>query len=285
MRSTRETRQPSRRRASQDPIFKLCRGTKNKSEQVQWCESFYPDDDSEAEPAAAQADAEVSRPRVDPVEESLWSLVPTPACRLLAYGHGARVRSGGSGLNTRLSAARCQEAQLWDGQRRDSWTNCGDVSMCRTDQEVEPYVLPSTPGVLPIGRRCVEEGCSFAWPSGKASTLRAPSGRALGLSVIKNTPYLEVGFPGDAQLARAGVPMAPSVAVEGIAAASMSTSEETQAPENLAWRLCPSGNLSCWSTAHARFPLCLGQGSAWARGRCWRGSSRNVGSNYRSGGC
>ena len=28
---------------------------------------------------------------------------------------------------------------------------------------VEPYILDSTPDVLSIGRRCVEDGCAFHW--------------------------------------------------------------------------------------------------------------------------
>jgi hypothetical protein len=121
---------------------------------------------------------------------------------------------------------------------------CSEVN-----QEVEPYVLPSTPRVLSIGRRCVEEGCSLVWPSGKSPTLYAPSGRALGLSVFKNTPYLEVALPGSAQLAMAGVPVAPSVAVEGIGAAIPNALGESEAPPGIfPGASAPAGR----STTHAR---------------------------------
>ncbi len=108
------------------------------------------------------------------------------------------------------------------------------TSQCtELNREVEPYVLPSTPCVLSIGRRCVEDGCFSAWPAGKAPTMHAPSGRALELSVIKNIPYPAVGSPGDAQLAMAGAPMAPSVVVEGLGDSEATTVCGTPAPPGI----------------------------------------------------
>jgi hypothetical protein len=55
---------------------------------------------------------------------------------------------------------------------------------------VVPLVLPSTPPVLTIGRRCMQEGYSFHWPSGQQPTLTTPDGETLVLEVDNFVPYL-----------------------------------------------------------------------------------------------
>ena len=56
----------------------------------------------------------------------------------------------------------------------------------------EPYVLDSTPDVLSIGRRCVEDGYTFVWtPFSLNHTLTTPNGR-LVTSVSRDCcPYLD----------------------------------------------------------------------------------------------
>ena len=56
------------------------------------------------------------------------------------------------------------------------------------------------------------------------------SGRAVELSVIKNIPYLAVGLPESTQFAMAGVPMAPSVAVEGHTAEEWPSDADAETP-------------------------------------------------------
>jgi hypothetical protein len=41
---------------------------------------------------------------------------------------------------------------------------------------VSPLLLNSSPAVLSVGRRCVEDGFSFHWPAGGTPTLTAPDG-------------------------------------------------------------------------------------------------------------
>ena len=58
---------------------------------------------------------------------------------------------------------------------------------------VEPYVLPQTPDVISIGKRCVELGWSFWWPPfSKRLVLTPPKGRGspVYLSVEGNIPYV-----------------------------------------------------------------------------------------------
>ncbi len=77
--------------------------------------------------------------------------------------------------------------------------------------DVEAYVLPSTPRALSIGRRCVEEGYSFAWVANAKPTLIAPGGEVVQLEVIENIPYLMVGSSAHEAAAAVGVPFVSHV--------------------------------------------------------------------------
>ena len=58
---------------------------------------------------------------------------------------------------------------------------------------VEPFVMPATPDVLSIGRRCVKHGWSFWWPPwSKRPVLSPPKGKGkpLYLTVIGDIPYI-----------------------------------------------------------------------------------------------
>jgi len=63
-------------------------------------------------------------------------------------------------------------------------------------------VLESTPAVLSIGLRCMEQGWSFAWEAGKPPTLCSPTGVITQLTVFGNVPYLverSPAYPAGAQ--------------------------------------------------------------------------------------
>ena len=59
---------------------------------------------------------------------------------------------------------------------------------------VEPLVLPDTPAVLSIGRRCMQMGYGFYWHPGQNPFLVTPDGNVIPLLVRKDIPYLAVGF-------------------------------------------------------------------------------------------
>ena len=52
-------------------------------------------------------------------------------------------------------------------------------------------VLPSTPPVLTIGRRCMREGFSFIWKAGELPYMIRPDGLIVPLQVSEGIPYLE----------------------------------------------------------------------------------------------
>ena len=65
--------------------------------------------------------------------------------------------------------------QTANGERQTTETvpqQISKIGLCH------PYVLPSTPDVLSIGYRCVEEGYGFWWPPfSRKPVLTKPSGR------------------------------------------------------------------------------------------------------------
>jgi len=59
--------------------------------------------------------------------------------------------------------------------------------------EVTPLLLPNTPPVLSLGKRCMEEGYGFYWRPGQQPILVTPAGKKISLEVNDNVPYLSDG--------------------------------------------------------------------------------------------
>jgi hypothetical protein len=57
-------------------------------------------------------------------------------------------------------------------------------------EEINPYVMESTPAVLSIGRRCMVHGFSFHWPAYKSPYFTKPSGEKIFCDVHAYVPYL-----------------------------------------------------------------------------------------------
>ena len=51
------------------------------------------------------------------------------------------------------------------------------------DEDIEPYVLNSTPAVPSVGRRCMDYGYEFRWPSGESPLFTSPKGKKVKLEV------------------------------------------------------------------------------------------------------
>ena len=57
--------------------------------------------------------------------------------------------------------------------------------------EADPYVLPSTPSVLSVGYRCMEQGFDFIWKACCRPYFRDKKGKKISLDVRDNVPYLK----------------------------------------------------------------------------------------------
>ena len=65
-------------------------------------------------------------------------------------------------------------------------------------EEVRPKVLPRTPLVLSLGRRCIDDGYRFEWePYSQKPILTTPRGRRVTMTVDKYIPYLITGDPSE----------------------------------------------------------------------------------------
>ena len=62
------------------------------------------------------------------------------------------------------------------------------LHIAEIEQTASASVLPDTPAVLTIGRRCMHEGFSFIWPDGKSPYLIRPDGIIAPLIVYGDTP-------------------------------------------------------------------------------------------------
>ena len=71
---------------------------------------------------------------------------------------------------------------------------------------IDARVLPDTPSVLSIGRRCMHEGCAFVWPPGGVPYLVLKNGDVLLLQVQKDIPHLRSGD-------RRSTPFTPSIPI------------------------------------------------------------------------
>ena len=99
-------------------------------------------------------------------------------------------------------------------------------------ETIRPYVLPETPPVLTIGKRCMEQGDSFIWCANEAPIFVMPDQTILQLEVHRNIPVLNVSdqmkmphMPTKFQC----VPLAPSIEVareETLEAFDMGDEEE-----------------------------------------------------------
>ena len=57
----------------------------------------------------------------------------------------------------------------------------------------QAYVLDDTPSVLSLGKRCMEEGYSCFWPSGKMPFMTTKLGSRIDLAIHDNIPYIDLG--------------------------------------------------------------------------------------------
>ena len=73
--------------------------------------------------------------------------------------------------------------------------NVAPLYIDELDCNIAPYVLPSTPAVVSMGKRCGHEGYSFIWMSGKCPYFITPDKKRIRLRVAGDIPYLVPGDP------------------------------------------------------------------------------------------
>ena len=68
-----------------------------------------------------------------------------------------------------------------------------EIDLGTFDMTSHAYVLDDTPSVMSLGKRCMEEGYSFVWPSGKMPFMITKNGERIDLTIHDNIPYVDLG--------------------------------------------------------------------------------------------
>ena len=73
-----------------------------------------------------------------------------------------------------------------------SSTKQGKVFVPRLGKTIDPYLVKSTPAVLSVGMRCIDDGYDFVWNGsrGEDPYFVKPDGKIIPLTVNDYVPYL-----------------------------------------------------------------------------------------------
>ena len=68
-----------------------------------------------------------------------------------------------------------------------------EIDLGTFDVTSQAYVLDDTPSVMSLGKRCMGEGYSFVWPSGKMPFMITKNGERIDLTIHDNIPFVDLG--------------------------------------------------------------------------------------------
>ena len=68
-----------------------------------------------------------------------------------------------------------------------------DIKFDVFEESVKAHVLDDTPSVLSMVKRCLEQGFTFVWPSGKAPFMIDKNGLIIKMKVKDHIPYISLG--------------------------------------------------------------------------------------------
>ena len=73
-----------------------------------------------------------------------------------------------------------------------SSTKRSDIKFEAFDEPAHAHILEDTPSVMSMGKRCVDLGYSFIWPSGKTPYMIDPNGDIIEMTVRDYVPYINI---------------------------------------------------------------------------------------------
>ena len=71
-------------------------------------------------------------------------------------------------------------------------TKRSDIKFEAFDEPAQAHILEDTPSVMSMGKRCVDLGYSFIWPSGKTPYMIDPNGDIIEMTVRDYIPYINI---------------------------------------------------------------------------------------------
>jgi hypothetical protein len=203
---------------------------------------FYFDEGEEAEPAAAQAVAEVSQPRADAVDEAP---LESEAPRLPA---GYCLMDTGCAFDL-VEQASTQGCRLHAAKKLNFGATSGTIlaQTVATFQRAELNQKSGTP------RPPLDVTRALVWSATRGGRVRE--------SAHSSRPFrTSVGVERDQENSLLGSRFSWGCSAchgrraDGLWRCGRGCLRDKSGTGNLPWCLCPRGNLSCWSTAHARSP-------------------------------
>ena len=69
-------------------------------------------------------------------------------------------------------------------------THVAPMFFSELNETIEPYVLAETPSVISVGKRTMNEGCSYVWKAGNNPYMITSDRKVITFGVIRDIPYL-----------------------------------------------------------------------------------------------
>ena len=111
---------------------------------------------------------------------------------ILDSGSGHDPISARKAERMNLKMRACDPIVLHTANGSTATNKEAEIDLGTFDMTSQAYVLDDTPSVMSLGKRCMEEGYSFVWPSGKMPFMITKFGSRIDLTIHDNIPYIDL---------------------------------------------------------------------------------------------
>ena len=112
---------------------------------------------------------------------------------ILDSGSGHDLISARKAERMNLKKRTCDPIMFHTANGSTATQTEAEIDLGTFDMTSQAYVLDDTPSVMSLGKRCMEEGYSFVWPSGKMPFMITKNGERIDLTIHDNIPYVDLG--------------------------------------------------------------------------------------------
>ena len=112
---------------------------------------------------------------------------------ILDSGSGHDLISARKAERMNLKQRTCDPIMFHTANGSAATQTKAEIDLGTFDMTSHAYVLDDTPSVMSLGKRCMEEGYSFVWPSGKMPFMITKDGERIDLTIHDNIPYVDLG--------------------------------------------------------------------------------------------
>ena len=112
---------------------------------------------------------------------------------ILDSGSGHDLISARKAERMNLKRRTCDPIMFHTANGSTATQTEAEIDLGTFDMTSQAYVLDDTPSVMSLGKRCMEEGYSFVWPSGKMPFMITKNGERIDLTIHDNIPDIDLG--------------------------------------------------------------------------------------------